>query len=186
MRNIINYNYKIKNGSARPVDYLILGIIYTTLKNYPDALSNLNEALRLDPRFTIGYMARGYARYCDAIGQMKINASQQENANIFEDKIYSGLMQEAIEDFNKALQLNPRLVFAWFNIGNIFLECNDLKSALQCFDRAIELDPGFGEAYFNRGLTYLESGNRQNAFEDLSKAGELGILPSYNILKRMK
>ena len=57
---------------------------------------------------------------------------------------------------------------------------------MQCFGEALTIDPEFGQAYFNRGLCYLNAGNRQQAFSDLSKAGELGVLPSYNLLKRMK
>ena len=32
---------------------------------------------------------------------------------------------------------------------------------------------------------YLRMGNKSLGINDLSKAGELGILPSYNVLKRM-
>ena len=180
------FSTRIKNGQGRPVDYLSLGIINTSLKNYPDALSNLDIAISMDPRFTVSYMARGFARYADAKSQMKINSDKTEAKGYFEDIIYSGLLQEAIEDFNKAIELNPKLIFAWFNKGNILLEAGDYNSAMQCFAKAIEIDAEFGPAYFNRGLTYMQLGNKQKAFEDLSKAGELGILPSYNILKRMK
>ena len=42
-----------------------------------------------------------------------------------------------------------------------------------------------GEAWYNRGYVYLQLGNRDAGLADLSKAGELGIVPSYNLLKRM-
>jgi hypothetical protein len=42
-----------------------------------------------------------------------------------------------------------------------------------------------GEAYYNRGFVYLKLGNKDAGIADLSKAGELGIIPSYNLLKRM-
>ena len=57
---------------------------------------------------------------------------------------------------------------------------------MRCYAEALNIDPEFGQAYYNRGLSYLQAGNRQQAFSDLSKAGELGVLPSYNLLKRMK
>ena len=62
---------------------------------------------------------------------------------------------------------------------------SDFTSALQCFNKAIELKPDFGEAYYNRGYVFLSLGNRDAAFADLSRAGGLGIVPSYNLLKRM-
>ncbi|MDE6511432.1 MAG: tetratricopeptide repeat protein, partial [Muribaculaceae bacterium] len=62
----------------------------------------------------------------------------------------------------------------------------DYSQAAECFSKAIELDPEFGPAYYNRGLCALSAGKKNEAFADLSRAGELGVLPSYNILKRMK
>ena len=96
------------------------------------------------------------------------------------------MLQDVIADYDKALSLNPRLVFAWFNKGNIYYAIGDYTSAMQCFTEAVRINPEFGEAFFNRGLSYLQAGNKHQAFADLSKAGELGVLPSYNILKRMK
>ena len=91
-----------------------------------------------------------------------------------------------IADYDRALQLNPRLLYAWFNKGNIYYNMRDYTSALQCYAEALRIDPSFGPAYFNRGITFLQNGNKRLAFVDLSKAGELGVLPSYNLLKRMK
>ena len=94
-------------------------------------------------------------------------------------------LQMAINDLDKALTLNPRLVYAWFNKGNIYYSLGDYTSALECYNRALELRSDFPEAYYNRGLTYLSLGNRESGRADLSRAGELGILPSYSVLKRI-
>ena len=47
------------------------------------------------------------------------------------------------------------------------------------------LKPDLGEAYYNRGYVYFQLGNRDKGVENLSKAGELGVVPSYNLIKRM-
>lgn len=181
--NLTNSNYK----KLRPVDYLLLGITQTMLKNYPAALESLDNAITSNPQFTVAFMARGYARYSDALSQIKM---AQENRNdeiaYLDRKLYASLLQEAISDFDTVLKLNPRVVYAWFNKGNIYYQVNDYTSAMQAYSEAIKIDPEFGEAYFNRGLAYLKAGNKAQAFADLSKAGELGVVPSYNILKRMK
>ena len=62
-------------------------------------------------------------------------------------------------DYDSALRLNPRLIYAWFNKGNLAYGAEDYTSALSCYSNAIEIDPSFGEAYYNRGLTYLRMGN---------------------------
>lgn len=174
-------------ASLRPADYLLLGVVYTMLKNYDSALKSLDNAININPQFTVAFMARGYARYANALTDLKMSKESKDNEEIFLDRAaYTSLLQESLADFDKVLQLNPRVVFAWFNKGNIFYEAGDFTSAMQAYSEAIKIDPDFGEAYFNRGLAYLNAGNKSQAFSDLSKAGELGVIPSYNILKRMK
>ena len=61
----------------------------------------------------------------------------------------------------------------------------DFTSAISSYTNAIQLKSDLAEAYYNRGLMYLRLGNKTLGVADLSKAGELGVLPSYNVLKRM-
>ena len=61
----------------------------------------------------------------------------------------------------------------------------DFRTAILDYNEAIKRDPDFAEAYFNRGLSRLYTGDTQRGIEDLSKAGELGIVNAYNIIKRM-
>ena len=184
----ISSQLEARNGNnMRPADNLLLGIVQTMLRNYPAALKSLDDAIAINPQFTVAYMARGFARYANALSDMKISKESKNEEEAFLDRnAYTTLLQEALDDYNKVLSLNPRVVYAWFNKGNIYYEAQDYTSAMQAYSEAIKIDPEFGEAYFNRGLAYLNAGNKSQAFSDLSKAGELGVIPSYNILKRMK
>ena len=74
---------------------------------------------------------------------------------------------------------------AHYNKGCILIAMQDYTSAISAFTNAINLKPDMGEAYYNRGFVYLKLGNKDAGIADLSKAGELGIIPSYNLLKRM-
>lgn len=168
----------ITSRQPRPVDWLARGVAYTMLKNYPDAVADFDKALEATPDFAVALMGRGYARYMNAVSQRPEEGrdpalSQREVAL-------------AMADYDAALKLNPELFFAWFNKGCIYYAQGDYTSAMQCFSESIRLNPAQGQSYFNRGLCYLRAGNRLQAFADLSKAGELGVIPSYNILKRMK
>ena len=151
--------------SGRAADWLALGVAKAMLKDFEGAIHAIDKAIALYPEFAVAYMERGYAR--QASGDPRLAAM-------------------AASDYDEALRLNPRLVFAWFNKGNIMYASGDYTSALHCYSEALETDPQFASALFNRGITYLRMGNKRQAFADLSKAGELGVLPSYNILKRMK
>ena len=95
------------------------------------------------------------------------------------------MLDMMMSDLDEALKLSPKNVYAHFNKGNIYMLQGDFTSAISCYSTAIELKPDLGEAYYNRGLMYLRMGNKTMGISDLSQAGELGILPSYNVLKRM-
>ena len=176
----------LKSGKGRPIDMLALGVTQSMLKNYEDALVNLNKVIELDPKFTVAYMARAYVKFAKSVLDERKAKGDDSAQDLMARRSSMAILQDVIADYDQALKLNPRLVFAWFNKGNIYYSVGDYTSAMQCFGEAVKIDPEFGQAYFNRGLSYLNAGNKQQAFDDLSKAGELGILPSYNILKRMK
>lgn len=174
------FNDVISSGHGRPVDYLGRGVTQTMLRNYPAAIADLNKALELNSRFAVAYMARAFARYGQAASEPPHTddaLASAANARAF---------ASVIADYDEALRLNPRLLYALFNKGNVYYLLGDFTSAMECYSEAIRLDDSFGQAYFNRGLTLLRAGNKQRAFADLSKAGELGVLPAYNLLKRMK
>ncbi len=178
------YQELADEGKARAADWLALGVGRTMLKNYQAAIAALDSAIVRDPEFTMAYMARAYARQA-SLGHTEVDSSDPTDQAL-RQKSFVHDMGEIIADYDKALRLNPRLVYAWFNKGNLYYRAGDYTSALQCYGEAIKIDPAFGQAYFNRGIAYLHIGNKRQAFGDLSKAGELGILPSYNLLKRMK
>ncbi|MDE5871486.1 MAG: tetratricopeptide repeat protein [Muribaculaceae bacterium] len=170
-----NYTSVISNSGdkVRPADLLARGVTYSMLKNYKGAIEDFDRILASNPDFTIAYLSRGVARY--------------EEARMQEDQRMAmhGIAMAAA-DFETATKLDSRLIHAWFNKGYILYSQRDYSQAAECFSKAIELDPEFGAAYYNRGLCALSAGKKNEAFADLSRAGELGVLPSYNILKRMK
>lgn len=159
------YKQQTSEAGATPAHWLALGTARTQLKDIDAAIAALDKAIELYPEFTMAYMERAYAR--------QVSGDPKQAAL-------------AIADYDQALKINPRLVYAWFNKGNLYYSIGDYTSALQCFNEALRTDPQFAEALFNRGITYLRMGNKRQAFADLSKAGELGVLSSYNLLKRMK
>lgn len=189
---IDNYTALIATNSKRPIDYFGRAMNYITLKDYDNAIADLDKAIDLNDKFTVAYMARAYAKQCRLERDERVNQMEQRDDK---DKEGSGMLlqqsrqvelTEILSDYDKVLQLNPGLIYAWYNKGNVMLSIGDLTSALQCYSEAIRISPTFGQAYYNRGLVYLQLGNKASGVADLSKAGELGVLPSYNVLKRMQ
>ncbi|MBI5587181.1 MAG: tetratricopeptide repeat protein [Deltaproteobacteria bacterium] len=84
-----------------------------------------------------------------------------------------GEHKEAIADFNRAIELDPRYAFPYNNRGYSYQRMKDYGQAAKDYDRAIELDPGIASPYNNRGLLRYELGDYNNAVADFKKAIEL-------------
>ena len=173
-QSIEYYNSYISTHSPRSIDYFARAMDFVVLRDYVSALKDLNKSLELTPDFALGYFERGVARY------KALKAGANTEAAPVQAEI-----RAIVADFDKAIELSPRMSFAYFNKGNVYAELGDFTSALNAYNKAIELKPDLGEAYYNRGYVYFQLGDREKGSYNLSKAGELGIMPSYNLLKRM-
>jgi tetratricopeptide (TPR) repeat protein len=81
--------------------------------------------------------------------------------------------QGEIEDYTKAIDLNPEYLDAYNNRGVAKRILKDFLGAIEDYNRAIELSPQFISAYLNRGVAKIEIQNYQEAIEDCNKVIEL-------------
>lgn len=96
----------------------------------------------------------------------------------------------AIEDFNEAIELKRKqekeYPEAYFHRGYAWYNLKDYKKSVEDFNKAIEQDPKYARAYFNRGIAKIKSNkkkDRKGACMDFSKAGELGHIKAYMMIK---
>ena len=82
-------------------------------------------------------------------------------------------MNPAIDDFNRALQLDPYSANAYLSRGNAYSQTERLKEALSDYSRAIDLKPDLAEAYRVRGTAYRKTGDQARGQADLLKFAEL-------------
>lgn len=183
--NSINYYTSyLASHTPRAIDFLGRAMDYMTLRDYEHAIADLDKAIDLTPDFTLAYLIRANARYLNS--RIARPDGEDTKPTLPSPAMPRGnTVRAAIADLDSVIKLSPSMPIAYYNKGVILAGEGDLTSALTCFNRAIELKPDFGEAFYNRGYVYLSLGNRDAAFADLSRAGGLGIVPSYNLLKRM-
>jgi len=113
-----------------------------------------------------------------AIAQTAEEYFEKGNAKI--DKTdYRG----AIQDYNKAIELNPNHANAYFARGLAKRKLGDYRGAIQDFDKTIELDSDLAPAYANRGLAKIGLGQKNSGCLDLSKAAKLGYLMAESSIK---
>lgn len=60
---------------------------------------------------------------------------------------------EAVECYDKAIEINPKDAFAWYNKGNALANLAMHEKAIACFDKALELDPNYTNAWNNKGVS---------------------------------
>ena len=80
--------------------------------------------------------------------------------------------------------MNPDFQFGYYNRANIYVKNERYFEALDEYNKAIKIDNEFAEAYYNRGLVKILLNDISSGAKDLSRAGELGISESYNVIKR--
>ncbi|MBO4815280.1 MAG: tetratricopeptide repeat protein [Muribaculaceae bacterium] len=188
------YNGLITTATPRAIDYFARAIDFMMVKNPAAALADADRTIALSKDFALAYFLRADAHYLlyrlaqkgVANDEMPVlDERDKEAAAMLHGREQNEILSKIIDDLNEVLKRSPKNVYATYNKGCVYLLLNDYTSAINCFSTCIEIKPDLGEAYYNRGLTYLRLGNRERGVADLSKAGELGILPSYNVLKRI-
>jgi superkiller protein 3 len=76
-----------------------------------------------------------------------------------------GNFQQAVEAYQKAVELEPGLTPAWANLGRACAELGDYQQAADALQKAVELEPGLAPAWANLGRAYGELGNHERAIE---------------------
>ena len=89
-------------------------------------------------------------------------------------KASSGDYEEAIDDYTKALKINPQFADAYFHRGILKGRLGDAKGAISDADKAIKINPQNAMAYASRGIAEELGGDLQRACADWRKAALLG------------
>ena len=85
---------------------------------------------------------------------------------LFELKKYD----DAIKQWKKAIELNPKYHFGHNNLGNAYLKKKNFKEALNCYHKAIHIKPDYYEAHHNKGNVLRKTNDFVNAIESFDKA----------------
>ena len=85
---------------------------------------------------------------------------------------------------DRIVELEPDMAFALYNRGIIRAKTDDLHAALADFDEAVRLVPDMAQAWYNKAVVLVLLNSTEKAVDAFGKAGELGIVGAYNIIKR--
>ncbi|MCU0631534.1 MAG: tetratricopeptide repeat protein [Methanolinea sp.] len=81
-----------------------------------------------------------------------------------------GKFQDAIECFDRVIEMDPSHVEAWREKGICLKELGRYEEALQCFNRALELNGKSPDAYYAKGETLEKLGKENGDFSLFEQA----------------
>jgi tetratricopeptide (TPR) repeat protein len=92
-----------------------------------------------------------------------------------------GKIQEALDAYNKAIEIDPTFALAWFSKGTLLGKQGKYDEAVACFDKAVLYDPTHFESWNNKGIVLYYQGKYKDAVACFDKA--LEINPGYSQAK---
>lgn len=98
------------------------------------------------------------------------------------DKFILEDYEGALQEYTKAIEVDPNNVFAYESRGTVELHLENYSSALLDFTKAIKIEPR-ALFYCNRGIAKYLLNDRTGALLDWDKAAELGELDAYDLIK---
>lgn len=176
----------------RAVDFFARAMEHFTLKDFGSAIDDATRAIAADKRFTLAQMLLFNATMKSCEIDDKQDGSSTGNADdiaarkMLRQKQRNEQLQQLLTLINNVIKTSPSNACAFYNRGRVLAMMGNNAEAIDSYSMAIAANPELGEAYFNRGLLRLAAGDKALGNDDLSKAGELGMMQSYSIMKRMR
>lgn len=169
-----------------PNAYFMKGLTFELRRAKNDstlAISSYQTAIELDPNFYDAYMRLGNLHagkkdslaiqyYKSAISLQPERIEAHYNLAIYLQN--SERFEDAMNRYNRILEIDPRSFLALFNQGYMLLVFADqYEEAAVKFSQSILNNPEYTEAYHNRGLCYNNLGRYPEARSDFKKALQL-------------
>jgi tetratricopeptide (TPR) repeat protein len=130
--------------------YVALAMCFANLHDFESGIRHLSRGLLKYPKFTEGFVTRG---------QFYLQQTRWE---------------KAVQDFYKAISLNPAEGSAYIGLGDAYLGFEDKKNAIKAYSQAVQCTTTSFQALIKRGKIFFE-------LQDFSKSlNDLELALSYN------
>jgi len=182
---IAEYTKAIEQNPQCASAYAHRGIAYDSMGEISKAIDDFNKAIEIGPKYAEVELIRHLSAVYKKRGIANIVRGDYAIA-----KIRSGFTsygadanteyEKAIEDFTKAIDLDPKDAGAYYYRGVCYYKMNgnysnagEYDKSISDFAKAIELDPRNALAYNKRGASYYKKDEFDKAISDCTRAIEL-------------
>jgi len=186
----------VKRFPNEPALFDILGITNVFLKKYEDAKMSFEKALKINPRFfqslnNFGNLMYDLKEYNNALKYYKKalenkTKSTYHNQNFKYREVYNnianvfneiGSTEEAILNYEKAIEIDPDFYQAYNNLGNAQKRLGLLSDAISSYQACIRINPNYHLAHNNLGVAYYDIAKIEDSLSSYNKV--LSIKPDY-------
>ena len=89
--------------------------------------------------------------------------------------VYSvkGDQEKAVEEFSRAIEINPNYGDAYHNRGNVYYQLQKMPEAAENYRKALEINPNLWQSHQNLAAVYYSQGRYDLAHEEIKKAMEI-------------
>ena len=150
------------------------------------AIDDATEAIRLNPGHAKAYSVRGMAQ----IERFVYEVSGVPLGDLLTATHSArGELESALQDFDRAIQLDPKLADAFFGRGLVQLALENFSAAMSDIDEALSMESRLSEdlvaiGYFLRAGLHTFEEQFQKAIEDMDRAIGLSRVPGSGVRGR--
>lgn len=174
---------------------VLISQVKVILKDFREALSDTNRALKMDPSCASALYVRGdikanqgdfaasLADFEAALSLKPTDAVLLTNVGLVKSRLkdYAG----AIEHLTKAAELNPKNVKVWIGRAQAKKEMNDLTGAQEDYNKCLELEPENVPALVSRGDLKMTMQDQSGALVDYTLADRLQPNDMQIVMRKM-
>lgn len=171
------YEAAIDRNANLPEVYANLGSLYLQERRWEKAIAAYEKAISLAPNFAAAY--RQLARVWTQLENREAAAecwyqactiepnwaTADEYLTLGNSLAEVGKIQQAIECYDRAIQLNPNLATAYHNLGEMLVSEKQPDEAIANYEKALEISPNSFESYHSLGKVWAAKGELDRAID---------------------
>ena len=101
-------------------------------------------------------------------------------------EIEGRLYQQALNDINKAIQMEPKETFYYAEKASLQVRVGQLDGAIETGEEMIAMEPDSSNGYLFKGLAQCLKGNKKEGIPNLQKAKDLGDPQAEGLIEKYK
>ena len=175
---LADYSRIIVNNSSNEKVFLYKGEAKEALNDYEGAINEYSKLIEINPNNQNAYIFRGKAKvksrdYINSLYSNPFSKNMLDKSNEDNSKESIKDLKNAINDFSKVIEINPKNENALIERGQTKTKCKDYEGAIQDYSNALEINPRNYMALFRRGNVKEKLVDYNGAIQDYSEAQKL-------------